>query len=62
MPREDFTKDELRTLLSLVSSEIEADRFPFSERARRLKELRSKLRRALGEAEYQPADEEKRRR
>jgi hypothetical protein len=62
MPREDFTKDELRTLLSLVSGEIEADRFPFSERVRRLKELRRKLRQTLGEPDYQPADEEKRRR
>jgi hypothetical protein len=50
MARDDFTKDELRTLLSLVNSEIEADRFPLSERVRKLKELRRKLRGALGEA------------
>jgi hypothetical protein len=53
MPRDDLTKDELRTLLSLVNSEIDADRFPFSQRVKKLKELRRKLRSALGEADEQ---------
>ena len=54
MARDDLTKDELRTLLSLVNTEIDASRFPMSERVRKLKEVRRKLRRALGEPDDGP--------
>jgi hypothetical protein len=54
MPREDFTDEELRALLALVSREIDSDRFPFSARVRKLRKLRRTLRRALGE----PDDEQ----
>ena len=52
--RDDLTKDELRTLLSLVHTAIDASRFPMSERVRKLKEVRRKLRRSLGEPEDGP--------
>jgi hypothetical protein len=54
MARDDFTDDELRTLLALVSREIDSDRFPFSARVRKLKKLRRVLRRALDEPDDEP--------
>jgi len=58
MAEGELTADELQMLLSLVRREIEANRYPVSDRARRLRALRDRLEDTVGE----PAGGEIRRR